>query len=163
LVVGVIGLGLAYARESAYAKRLASANNRADRRLDQAMQAIRGYFEGVSEEVVLGRPEFRDLRKRLLERPISFYEDLAKELDESERDDPRARTLLGYGRNGLGRIFQALGRMPEAKTQFELARDIFNGLIETTPSWPAYHDEHANRSICSGVTRFRVTAQPSND
>ena len=168
LLVGLVGLAIAYSRESRISARLASTNlaldksvllanetNRrlertntelfaanarvnqakaeSDRRLDQTLQAIEDYYTGVSQEVLLGQKEFQSLRSRLLEKPRQFYEQMTRELETSPSPDVRVKDLLARGTSGLGGILRTLGRLDEAKTQFESALRLARELKATQP------------------------------
>ncbi len=74
LFVAVAGLSVGLVLIDAARRREATANESANRRLDQTMEAIRDYYTGVSEEVLLGQSEFRALREKLLAKPLAFYE-----------------------------------------------------------------------------------------
>jgi serine/threonine-protein kinase len=49
-----------------------------------AKEAIESYYSGISEDVILRRPELESLRKRLLSTSQTFYERLAKDLEGQE-------------------------------------------------------------------------------
>jgi serine/threonine-protein kinase len=152
MLVGILTLGIAYARESAYSRNLRqinlelrSANARvirarteADRRLDQTLQAIEDYYTGVGEEVLLGQKEFQPLRQRLLEKPRRFFEQLARELESSPSRDDRTRFLLAKGRFGLVRISSLLGKYAEARQEADEAIRVLSELSARNPSQSEY-------------------------
>jgi serine/threonine-protein kinase len=122
-------------------KDVESANATANRRLDQTMEAIRDYYTGVSEDVLLGREEFRDLREKLLAKPLAFYEALARELESAPAEDKRSRSLLADGRFDLGRILWVMGRHEESQRQSRAAIAAYEALIAAArPDVPDYQD-----------------------
>src|SRR5262249_32572115 len=55
---------------------LQSANERERQRFDLAVEAIRRYHTGVSEDFLLKQDQFKDLRDRLLRDAVEFYRKL---------------------------------------------------------------------------------------
>ncbi len=168
VLVSLVALGIGYAHVSVINRRLDVANRQvtsanlqlkaanaelqeanahvtrskaeSDRRLDQTLKAIEDYYTGVSQEILLKQTEFQALRKRLLEKPRQFYEQLAKELEANPSPDERTRSLLAKGRLGLGRISQTLGRNDEAKTHYQAALALYRELAAAQPEVAAHRD-----------------------
>jgi serine/threonine-protein kinase len=141
LLVGLGALAVAYSRESAINKQLRVAKAESDRWFDQTLLAFQGYYTGVSEDVVLGREEFRDLRTRLLESPRQFYEKMTRELDAKGATNERAKYLLIQARHGLGRIYLSLGQIDESKKQYESTVETLSSLIASHPRNLEYQSE----------------------
>jgi len=152
LIVTTVGLGLAFQRERMNAERLARAKAVSDRRLDQTLQAIEDYYTGVSEDVLLGRKEFQDLRARLLEKPRQFYEQLTRELGAAP--DERGRSLLAKGRSGLGRVMWLLGRHEEAKQEVEAAIGLYRNLVTAQPTVADYQHGLADSYDSLGIVQL---------
>jgi eukaryotic-like serine/threonine-protein kinase len=145
--VALAALGIGYRRQMNVNRQLGRANAQllvanareqaaraeSDRRLDQTLQAIESYYTGASEEVLLGQKELQPLRRRLLEKPRQFYEQLGRDLEGTGSRDLRALSLLARGRMGLGRIASILGEKPDARTQYEAAIALYRQLIAARP------------------------------
>ncbi len=152
VLVGLVALGIAYRRESAFSRKLqnsnvelSKANTResnaraeSDRRLEQTFQAIEDYYTGVGQEVLLGQKEFQPLRQRLLEKPRQFYEQLSNEIESSPASDERFRFLLAKGRGSLGKVYHQLGRLDEARTQYAAGIALLDPLAKDQPARPEY-------------------------
>jgi serine/threonine-protein kinase len=136
VLVAVAGLGLAYHREQLTNAQIRFAKAESDRRLDQTLQVIEDYYTGVSQELLLGRPEFRDLRARLLERPRHFYEQLTRDLESVS--DERGRFLMATGRLNLGYILWLLGLLQEARVECEAATELYQKLVAADPDNPVH-------------------------
>jgi serine/threonine-protein kinase len=71
---------------------------------DLAREAIDSFYTGISEDVILRRPELEELRRRLLGTALSFYEKLYQSLE-----DPRYGPTLGLSR--MSNLARALERL----------------------------------------------------
>jgi tetratricopeptide (TPR) repeat protein len=106
--------------------------------LDRAMEAFAGYHAGVSEEVLLARPELKGLRERLLEKPRAFYAMLTRELAAKPNPGIRELALLASGRGDLGKVLYELGQHDEARAQIEASLATYGDLVARAPAEPAY-------------------------
>ena len=93
----------------------------ADRRLDETLAAIKDYYTGVGEEILLNVDQFQPLREKLLAKPRDFYERFAAEVEMSGAKDERTGRLLAEGRASLGRVLMLTGRSAEARSQYSAA------------------------------------------
>src|SRR5262249_61074818 len=108
-LVGLAGVLTVQARANAD---LRVANDRVQARFDLAMDAVKAFYTGVSEDVLLKRPEFDELRTRLLRSAREFYrrlEDLLR-----GQTDPRSRAALGRAYFAVGHLTAAIGSKEEA-------------------------------------------------
>jgi tetratricopeptide (TPR) repeat protein len=129
----------------------------ANRRLDQALEAVEDYNTSVGAEVLLGQKEFQDLRQRLLERPKRFYENLAKELSSASPRDRRARVLLARGRHGLGNTLNLLGDVGKARKEFQESISILRDLDATRRGGDAeLASRLATTSMCLGQSQHAL-------
>jgi len=147
LVVGSIGLAVAWRREAALGTDLAGALGReraakavADRRLDETLGAVKDYYTGVGAEVLLEQPQLKGLRDRLLAKPRQFYEKLTADLAASGADDIRSRALLARARFDLGKILLQVGEPGPAGLEFVAAVAAFERLAAEQPGVPGYRD-----------------------
>ena len=100
LVMALAGLGTVAGVQaranrdlSAKNRELAAANEREHERFDLAMEAIGKFHSGVSEDVLLKQPEFKELRERLLRDAQQYYDKLLGLL----KDQPDAAVAQGAG------------------------------------------------------------------
>src|SRR5262249_35707774 len=99
-LVALIGLGAVAATQAqgraALEKKnheLATANDKIKARYDLAVDAIKTFHTGVSEDFLLKEEKFKDLRDRLLKSASDFYEKLSALLKDAA-DLPSRRALL---------------------------------------------------------------------
>jgi hypothetical protein len=104
LLVGLIGLGTVASvqiqgRAALAAKNaeLEAANTRVKARYDLAVDAVKTFHTGVSQDFLLQEPQFKDLRDRLINSAANFYQRLGRLL---ERDADRESRP---GRSGSSR------------------------------------------------------------
>jgi serine/threonine-protein kinase len=136
VLAALAALGFAYRREQLANAQIRAAKAESDRRLDQTLQAIEDYYTGVSQEVLLGRQEFQDLRAQLLKRPQEFYEQLTRDLKSD--GDVRGRSLMAKGRLNLGHILWLLGQLKDARRECEAAMKLYQRLGEDNPDDHGY-------------------------
>ncbi|MBM4093949.1 MAG: serine/threonine protein kinase, partial [Planctomycetes bacterium] len=86
-LVAIVSLALSVAMLTTKNRQLLAANaretvakNHAQQRFSLALEAIEGYYTGVSQEVLLKQAELLDLKTRLLHMPLDFYERLLADL-----------------------------------------------------------------------------------
>ena len=150
LVVAVLALGGLVAREAESNRRLRLANVRETRAREQAQarfrlarDAVAGYYRGVSEEVLLKRTEFRDLRRSLLRAAMDFYKELAANLQGDEGLEPSARLDLARAELALARITYQVAATGDALKSAEQARALFDRLATEQPDDPGLRRELA--------------------
>ncbi len=181
LLVGSIGLAVAWRREAALGTDLAGALGReraangqlvaanervtaakgvADRRLDETLGAVKDYYTGVGEEVLLEQPQLKGLRDRLLAKPRQFYADLAAELAASGADDARSRELLARARFELGNVLQKVGEPGQALAEYAAAAAAYERLAADQPGVPDYREGLANSYTNLGTAQD-VTGAPA--
>jgi serine/threonine-protein kinase len=114
------------------------AETEANQWLDQAMAAIEDYYRGFSEEALKGEQVPKELRERLLAKPVEFYEELTRKLAAKKDPSLRERYLLAKGRFSLARILSILGRHDEARRQGEAAVSLCEALAAAHPGIPEY-------------------------
>ena len=90
-----VELSQALAREASANAELAASNTRVQERFGLAEEAIRTYYTGVSEDVLLREPAFKDLRTRLLNGARAFYQKLEQLLEG--QGDPASRLAVWTG------------------------------------------------------------------
>jgi eukaryotic-like serine/threonine-protein kinase len=93
LLAGVVGLSAVLVVEARANVALADANTKVQARYDLAMDAIKTFHTGVSEDFLLREEKFKDLRNRLLNSALDFYSKLGSLL-ATETDATSRRALF---------------------------------------------------------------------
>ena len=91
---------------------LASANARVEQRYDLAMEAIKSFHTGVSEDFLLREVQFKGLRDRLLNSASDFYERLGALL--GEEPDLASRRALSQAGFEVAVLAGQVGRQEDA-------------------------------------------------
>ena len=91
---------------------LADEQAKVQARFELAQKAIAMFHTGVSEDMLLKNPEFKELRTKLLKQAADFYADLEKLL--AGQTDARSRKALAAGYFQLGELTDKIGSKPEA-------------------------------------------------
>jgi serine/threonine-protein kinase len=108
-----------------------AARAEAQARLGLALEAIRTYYTGVSEDVLLKEPQLEALRNRLLGTALDFYRRLQKSLQGNP--DPRAQADLAEAYSNIGRITGRVGSDSDAGAAYRQSRAIWERLATTDP------------------------------
>jgi tetratricopeptide (TPR) repeat protein len=110
---------------------LASANDRERQRFNLALEAVRTFHAGVSEDVLLKQAEFADLRGRLLRQARDFYRKLQELLtDQADRDSRRA---LARSYIEVGKITREVETFRDALAVQQRALALLEGLAADSP------------------------------
>jgi len=105
-------LALANQRAREANRELELANQRERARFDLALEAIKTFHSGVSQDVLLKEKQFDGLRTKLLRGATEFYhrmEDLLK-----EQADRRSRSALAQAYHDIGELTARIGSQTEA-------------------------------------------------
>ena len=97
-------------------------------RFDLALDAVKAYTSGASEDVLLRQDQFKDLRGKLLGRALSFYRRLEEVL--ASETDPRSRSSLARAYAEVGELTANIGSKEDA-----LRAETLNS--ESQPTSPA--------------------------
>jgi eukaryotic-like serine/threonine-protein kinase len=95
---------------------LMAANDRERERFDLAMDAIKTFHSGVSDDVLLKKKEFRELRTKLLLGAKNFYGRLESLL--ANHSDRHSRRALGRAYGELAHLTEQIGSQEEALAAF---------------------------------------------
>jgi serine/threonine-protein kinase len=138
LLVALVGLAAVLAvqarsnRELAAANRqLEEANERERQRFDLALEAIKTFHTGVSDDVLLKQDQFRELRDKLLGWAAAFYGKLEQLL--VGQADERSRRALGRAYFDLAELTERIGSKSEALQVYRQALALWQGLAEANP------------------------------
>jgi eukaryotic-like serine/threonine-protein kinase len=99
-------------REATANAGLAAANRRVEQRYEVAVEAIRTFHTGVSQDFLLKEDRFKDLRDRLLESAAGFYRKLGTLL--GRETDVASRRALAASNFELAGLIAGVGRKDEA-------------------------------------------------
>jgi len=91
---------------------LADEQAKVQARFDMAMKAIALFHTGVSEDMLLRNPEFKELRTKLLKQAAGFYADLEKLL--AGQTDAKSRKTLAEGYFQLAELTDKIGDKKQA-------------------------------------------------
>jgi serine/threonine-protein kinase len=111
-LVALVGLALLLVLQARANSELQAANERERQRFELAMEAIKTFHTGVSEDVLLKQEQFQELQKRLLGGAAGFYGKLRKLLEGQA--DAHSRRALGNAYHELGDLTRKIGSQPEA-------------------------------------------------
>ena len=81
---------------------------------DQAEEAIESFFTGISQDVILLRPELAQLRGRLLSGALHFYEKRVKYLTEQPQVGVSAIRRIAFGLDRIASLQAMLGNRDSA-------------------------------------------------
>jgi serine/threonine-protein kinase len=106
--------------------RESEATSRATARLGMASQAIDAFYTGVSGDMMLGRPEFRDLGAKLLRTALDFYLRMQADMEA----DPlvateSARAVLAASYERVGEIQSTIGAKEDALKAYTRAVALY--------------------------------------
>ncbi|HWE36833.1 MAG TPA: protein kinase [Isosphaeraceae bacterium] len=99
-----------------------------------AMQAVRAFHTGASEEVLLRQPELTALRRKLLAAPLGFYRQIKENLERNGDARPEARAELAEASIAIGKLTFEVGSVEEAVGPVEEARALLERLVAEQPS-----------------------------
>ena len=151
LAAGCVGAAIAafqfqhgYYRERQLYQNERRARDLAEDQSRLAMDAIRTYHTGVSQDALLRQPELKELRKSLLLGAHDFYRRLKENLEGRQSNDPATRLKLAQACLDLGRLATQIGSMKDARASYEQALALHRGLADEYPEHNAYRCDLAN-------------------
>ena len=154
-----LDLAMANTRFATANTELQAANRREAARFTLAMDAIRTFHTGVSEDLLLKERQFNDLRTRLLRAAADFYRRLEGLL--KGQTDRNSRAALAKAYDELGQLTDKIGSKPLA---LAIHRDALAVRRTLVPDNQAEHDVARNllavALLCvqTGDTAGAVTA-----
>ncbi|MFO0910151.1 MAG: protein kinase [Isosphaeraceae bacterium] len=139
LMVAMTGLVVVVGVQQRANHNLYLAKERERDRFNVAMDAIRTFHTGVSQDFLLSQNEFTDQRKKLLRNAREFYRTLETKL--AGDPDRSARKALGRAYYSVGDLTARIEGPEEALNSHKMGRDIRQKLAAENPSEP---DEQAD-------------------
>ncbi len=113
---------------------LTAANERERARFALAQDAIRTFYTGVGEDLLLRQKEFATLRNKLLRRARDYYQRLEGLLEGHK--DRESRLALGRAYRDVGELTNSSGAREEAVSVHQRALAQFEELRRDTPNDP---------------------------
>jgi serine/threonine-protein kinase len=109
------------------------AREMADSQTALAMEAVRDYYTGVSEDVLLKQSALTELRTKLLRRPQQFYLQLKASLESGQREEPVTLARLAAADFNLGKLTADIGSREDAIAAHLQALEIRQALLNDYP------------------------------
>src|SRR5262249_35686021 len=128
------------------------ATERARGRLRLAMDAVRAYHTGVSEDVLLRQPEMKSIQSRLLQSPLAFYEGLRADLESSPDATVDDRRNLADAYVNLARLNERIGSESVARAALLEAAEIEQRLVKSSHGSTVDRAAQANVWLLLGVS-----------
>jgi serine/threonine-protein kinase len=130
-----LDLDLANKNMNAANRELRLANARERARFDLALEAIKTFHAGVSEDLLLKEKQFDGLRTRLLRGATDFYRRLEELL--AGESDRHSRAALGQAYHDIGELTAKIGSQAEALAALRRGLEIRMGLAFQAGADPA--------------------------
>jgi serine/threonine protein kinase/tetratricopeptide (TPR) repeat protein len=113
---------------------LAQARDRAERRVDLALEAVQSFRAAVDSNLdVRNRPENSLLRKTLLQSPLAFYKRLRDDLRDGHESRPEARAQLGDAYYRLADLTGDIGSLTDALASADESVALWEPLAKEAP------------------------------
>jgi tetratricopeptide (TPR) repeat protein len=128
-----------------------AARGEAQARLNMAMEAIRIYYTGVSEDMLLKEPQMKSLRDKLLGTALDFYKRLQQSLEGNP--DTRAQADLAEAYYRVGEITYRVGSRGDAGLAHQRALAIRERLTAAYPTDDDYQRDFAASLFKAGEVR----------
>jgi tetratricopeptide (TPR) repeat protein len=113
LLAGVAGLAMFLRAQARANDDLRAANSREHERFELALDAVKTFHTGVSEDVLLKEEHFKDSRERLLRQSADFYARLQTMLEG--QSDPASQRALAQAYFQLAELTVKIGAIDEAE------------------------------------------------
>jgi tetratricopeptide (TPR) repeat protein len=130
-LVALVGLVVVLAVQVRANRDLKAANERERSQFDLAMEAIKSYHTGVSEDLLLKEPQFQGLRTKLLHGAREFIVKLETLL--KGRTDRRSQHAMSQAYNELAALTDKIGSKPEALELYRRALELRRALARDAP------------------------------
>jgi tetratricopeptide (TPR) repeat protein len=131
-LVAVVGLVVVLAVQVRANRDLKAANDREQARFDLAMDAIKSYHTGVSEDLLLKEPQFQGLRTKLLRGAREFFGKLETLLEG--HTDRRSQQAMSQAYDDLAALTDKIGSKSEALELCRRALALRRALAHGAPA-----------------------------
>jgi eukaryotic-like serine/threonine-protein kinase len=154
MMAALVGLALVLAVQARANRELTAANERERTRFDLAMEAIKTFHTGVSEDLLLKQPHSQTLRAKLLHGAREFIGKLQTLL--KDHTDRHSRRAMGQAYGELAALTDKIGSKIEA---LEMYRRALALLRELASEERANNDAHAEVGRCllaQGTLQYEI-------
>jgi serine/threonine protein kinase/Flp pilus assembly protein TadD len=131
---------------------IARQRREAEKRRDEARQAVDDMYTGVAEEWLAQKAALEPVQRAFLQKALDYYQRFAGE--QSADPKVRLKTAMAYRR--VGEIQQKLGYSSEAETAHRRALAIIEELAPSSPPAPQYQSELATSHGSLGRLLFQT-------
>ena len=123
----------------------------------QAVDAIKRFGDAIANEPVLkNSPALKDLRRRLLGEPISFFRSLRDQLEADAKTRPESLESLSSAAYQHGFLSHAIGDRDDAFKSFKEGLAILERLVREFPSESKYQSKLAMSHFGMGRVQFSI-------
>jgi eukaryotic-like serine/threonine-protein kinase len=149
VLVALFGLAVVLAVQARANRDLRAANERERLRFDVALEAIRAFHTGVSEDVLLKQQEFEELRNKLLRTALDFYKKLEGLL--SAHSDRGSRAALGRAYFEVADLTEKIGSKDVSLQTHRRALAVRRTLARESGADPAAQAEVGRSLLAIGM------------
>jgi serine/threonine-protein kinase len=152
LMAGLAGVTWQWRKAVANLDAAESANRKAQARFDLAMEAVRAFTTGASEDVILKEKALEGLRKKLLGQSQSFYDKLRASLEGET--DRASRSALAEALFDAGKLYGDVDDAQRALEAHRSALALRDALLRERPDDPVSRRDLARSHLAlAGVLR----------
>jgi serine/threonine-protein kinase len=153
-LVALVGLAVMLALQARANRDLSAANDRERARFDLAMEAIKRFHTGVSQDLLLKEPQFHRLRTKLLGDAREFYGKLEAEL--GGQTDRRSRQAMVRAYDELAELSKDIGTNAGALDAFRRELALRRELARGAPIEIEAQKEMGRCIMAVGALQFRT-------
>ena len=135
LVAGLAGVTWQWRKAVFNLNEAEAANRKAQARFDLAMEAVKAFTTGASEDVILKEKALEGLRKKLLGQSQVFYERLTRSLEGET--DRASRSALAEALFDAGSLYAQVDTPAKAEQAYREALGLRESLLRERPGDPA--------------------------
>src|SRR5579864_4974972 len=146
LVTAVVALSLSTVVISRAQKQAEQARRRAENNFQTALAAVYRMLTRVGEKRLAEVPQMDEVRQKLLEDALEFYQGFVKE----GSTDPAVRREMGRAYQRTGRIRELLGKREQAENDYLRALNIQRILADEFPLEPSFASDLALSHLALG-------------
>ncbi|HWE38619.1 MAG TPA: serine/threonine-protein kinase [Isosphaeraceae bacterium] len=133
-----------------------TARKSAQDRFALAMGAIKVLHAGVADDVILLRPDLKELRDKLLRGALDRYRQLADSLRGADASDPASRTALASAYFQVGELTREVGSPDDAIRAFRESLAVRTALMRDQPTVSDHRYEMARSHNRIGALLLRT-------
>jgi serine/threonine-protein kinase len=154
MVMAMLGMAAVLGVQVKSNRELSAAKDREQARFDLAMEAIRAFHTGVSEDLLLKEPQFQRLRTRLLHGAREFFGKLERQLEG--QTDRRSRRAMVQAYDELAALTDKIGSKTEALELYRRVLVLRRELARETQPGTAADVEVARCHLVLGQLEYET-------